>query len=140
MCTAKFKSRIYLHCWVYKGCETSMVTKNSIRKYSTVICTISLSKFWLHGVLHISKEVPWLLTHSEADTRYETMCNRKLKLNFDPCLGLSQLVEQFIFIILNFDHLVQAPQTVQTLHDFQLLPGCKCSLHFSGMLLPINAV
>lgn len=55
------------------------------------------------------------------------------KLNFDPCLGLSQLVEKFIFITLNSDHLVQAPQTVQTLHDFQLLPGRKCGLHFSGM-------
>jgi len=68
------------------------------------------------------------------------MCNGKLKFNFDPCLGLSQLVEKFIFIILNSDHLVQAPQTVQSLHDFLRLPGHKCGLHFSGMLLPINAV
>jgi len=81
------------------------------------------------GFLHIWKPI--------SDLKHSVTGN---KLNFDPCLGLSQLVENFIFIILNCDHLVQAPQTVQTLHDFQLLPGCICGLHFSGMLLPINAV
>lgn len=123
-----------------KDVKHPWLPKTQIRKYSTVIWTISLSKFWLHCVLHISKELSWLLTHFEAYTRSETMCNRKFKLNFDPCLGLSHLVEKFIFIISNSIQLAQAPPTVQTLHDFQLLPGCNWGLHFSGMLLLINAV
>lgn len=118
-----------------------MVTKNSIRKYGTVIWTLYhwvnsdfkvsfiFQKNYL-GFLHILKLI--------LDLK---QCLTGNKLNFGPCLVLSQLVEKFIIIIiLNSDNLVQAPQTVQTLHDFQLLLGHKFGLHFSGMLLPINAI
>ena len=58
--------------------------------------SISLSKFWLHGVLHISKELPWLLTYLEANIRSETLCNRK-QIKFWPLFGLKPISWKFYF-------------------------------------------